>query len=276
MCYNKTKQRGVPALLLLKILLAAVPFLLGAAWASFADTAAWRLARGQSALRGRSHCPACGAALAPWELLPVFGWLALRGRCRHCGAAIGARSLLAETLGGLLALACRWRFGAAVAPRAGLFGLSWAALLALALCGLLYSVAAVDAETQTIPDRLNLAVAVCGLLALAADPGSAPARLAGALCISVPMFLLCLVIPGAFGGGDIKLMAAAGLALGWQCTLVAAFLALLGGGAWAAHLLLAHKVQRGDRFAFGPFLCAGIALSLFFGGDLFAWYAGLL
>lgn len=32
-------------------------------------------------------------------------------------------------------------------------------------------------------------------------------RLIGALIVSVPMLLLALAIPGAFGGGDIKLMA---------------------------------------------------------------------
>lgn len=39
-------------------------------------------------------------------------------------------------------------------------------------------------------------------------------RLIGALIISVPMLLLALAIPGAFGGGDIKLMAVSGAFLG--------------------------------------------------------------
>ena len=46
-----------------------------------------------------------------------------------------------------------------------------AALLALAVCGILLSVSLIDAETQTIPDRLNLALAVCGaVLLLLAEP----------------------------------------------------------------------------------------------------------
>ena len=65
----------------------------------------------------------------------MFSWLFLRGRCRHCGAHIPARYLLVELLGGVLALGCTWRYGAAYALPGGLFGMSWAALLALAVCG---------------------------------------------------------------------------------------------------------------------------------------------
>ena len=79
----------------------------------------------------------------------------------------------------------------------------------------------------------------------------------GALCVSVPMFLLCLVIDGAFGGGDIKLMAAAGLFLGWQNTLLAMFFGIVFGGIYGIYLLAAKKAGKKDHFAFGPFLCVG-------------------
>ena len=87
---------------------------------------------------------------------------------------------------------------------------------------------------------------------------------------------MALIVPGGFGGGDIKLMAAAGLLLGWQRSLFAVFLALLAGGGYGIWLLAAHKAGRKDHFAFGPFLCIGIAAALFWGGDVVAWYAGLL
>ena len=108
---------------------------------------------------------------------------------------------------------------------------------ALAVCGILLSVALIDAETQLIPDRLNLALAVCGVLGTLLSPAGWLPHLIGAFCVSVPMLLLCLVIDGAFGGGDIKLMAAAGLFLGWQNTLLAMFLGILGGGLYGIWLL---------------------------------------
>lgn len=100
--------------------------------------------------------------------------------------------------------------------------------------------------------------------------------LIGMVCISVPMLLLCLAIPGAFGGGDIKLMAAAGLFLGWQHTLLAMFFGILGGGFYGMYLLAARKADKKDHFAFGPFLCVGIVLALLFGDPVLAWYCRFL
>ena len=257
-------------------LLALIAFLLGAALFSFMNVVAWRLPRGKDPLTGRSFCPQCGATLTVADLVPVFSWLALRGRCRHCGARIPARYLAVELLGGVLALGCRWRFGAAYALADGLFGIRWQGLAALALCGVLLSIALIDAETQLIPNRLNAAVAVLAVVELLLSPARWGGCVVGALCVSVPMLLLCLAIPGAFGGGDIKLMAAAGLFLGWQHTLLAMFFGILGGGFYGIYLLAAHKADKKDHFAFGPFLCAGIVLALLFGEPVLAWYCRFL
>lgn len=209
-------------------------------------------------------------------MVPVFSWLFLRGRCRHCGAPIPARYLLVEVLGGVLALGCTRQYGAALDLPDGLFGMSWAALLALAVCGILLSIALIDAETQTIPDRLNFALAVCGVAGTALFPAGWRGHIIGAVCVSVPMFLLCLAIDGAFGGGDIKLMAAAGLFLGWQNTLLAMFFGILGGGVYGMYLLAAKKADKKDHFAFGPFLCAGIVLAMLFGEPVLGWYCQFL
>lgn len=241
-------------MLLVEGLLGLIAFLLGAALFSFMNVVAWRLPRGKNPLTGRSFCPQCGAALTAGDLVPVFSWLFLRGRCRHCRAPIPVRYLLVELLGGVLALGCRWRFGTAYTLGEGLFGMRWQGLLALALCGVLLSIALIDAETQLIPNRLNAAVAVLAVLNL----------------------LLCLAIPGAFGGGDIKLMAAAGLFLGWQHTLLAMFFGILGGGFYGMYLLAARKADKKDHFAFGPFLCVGIVLALLFGDPVLAWYCRFL
>ena len=263
-------------MLLLECLLDLIRFLLGAALFSFMNVVAWRLPRGMDPLQGRSHCPQCGHTLGAPDLVPVFSWLLLRGRCRHCGARIPVRYFLVEVLGGVLALGCTRRFGTALSLTQGLFGMSWAALTALAVCGILLSIALIDAETQLIPDRLNLALAVCGVVGTLLSPAGWLPHLIGAFCVSVPMLLLCLAIDGAFGGGDIKLMFGAGFFLGARLTVVAAFLGILLGGGFGALLLAAKKADRKTRFAFGPFLCIGIAAAMFFGERLADWYIGLL
>lgn len=262
-----------------EFLLALIRFFAGAALFSFMNVVAWRLPRGQSPLKGRSRCPACGAVLGGAELMPVFGWLGLRGHCRHCGTAIPVRYLAVEVLGGVLALACGARYGTAATATDGLMGLRWAALWALGLCGVLLAVALIDAQTRLIPDRLSLAAAALGVLSLLTEGartggwgGLLADRLAGALCVSVPMLLVALLVPGGFGGGDIKLMAAAGLFLGWRHTLLAAFLAILGGGFYGIWLLAVKKADRRAQFAFGPFLCAGIVTAMLAGEPILRWY----
>lgn len=82
-----------------------------------------------------------------------------------------------------------------------------------------------------------------------------------------------------FGMGDVILMSAGGLMLGWKATIVAAFIAIFLGAFYA--LLLKIKANRSDEesakaFAFGPFLTIGLALASFFGTELMDWYIGFL
>ena len=198
----------------------------------------------------------------------------------YCGMLLSGlvvvRTALPQPWGGVLALGCRWRFGTAYTLGDGLFGMRWQGLLALALCGVLLGIALIDAETQLIPNRLNAAVAVLAVLNLLLAPARWAGALIGMVCISVPMLLLCLAIPGAFGGGDIKLMAAAGLFLGWQNTLLAMFFGIVFGGIYGIYLLAAKKAGKKDHFAFGPFLCAGIVIAMLFGGPVLEWYCAFL
>ena len=139
-------------MLLLECLLGLIRFLLGAALFSFMNVVAWRLPRNMNPLKGRSICPRCGRTLDAPDLVPVFSWLFLRGRCRHCGAHIPARYLLVEVLGGVLALGCTRQYGAALGLPDGLFGMSWAALLALAVCGILLSIALIRKAAYVQPE----------------------------------------------------------------------------------------------------------------------------
>ena len=76
------------------------------------------------------------------------------------------------------------------------------------------------------------------------------------------MTVITLAYPGAFGGGDIKLMAAAGLFLGPVRTTEAFGIAVIMAGGYAVRLLLSGRAKGNSRLRFGPFLCLGIAAAV--------------
>ena len=85
-------------------------------------------------------------------------------------------------------------------------------------------------------------------------------RIIGVLVTGTPLLLLDLILPGAFGGGDIKLLAIAGGLLGWRGGLLALCAGFLSGGLYSAVMLVLGKIKRKEKFAFGPFLCIGIVI----------------
>lgn len=105
--------------------------------------------------------------------------------------------------------------------------------------------------------------ATAGTFVHAAFPmaGISPAdRLIGVFAASVPLFVIAFAT-GGFGGGDVKLLAALGLCLGWQLTLLTLFGAILFGGIYGIWLLATKKAGRKDAFAFGPFICAAAVIA---------------
>ena len=59
--------------------------IIGAVLGSFMNCFAWRIAHGESVVKGRSHCAVCGHELAAGDLIPIASYLILKGRCRYCG-----------------------------------------------------------------------------------------------------------------------------------------------------------------------------------------------
>ncbi len=258
-------------------------FVLGSCIFSFLNVVIYRVPRRMDFVRARSICPNCGHQLGVFDLIPVVSYLTLRGKCRYCGGKIGIRDTLLELFGGGLALFVGWYFRQSPATAAAVF---------LFLC-VLHVVTWIDIDTMEIPDGCHLAILILAAVVWAGSGFLAPdafaagsgagilqiplsSRLIGAVCVSLPMLLVALAVPGGFGGGDIKLMAVCGLFLGWRLILVSTALAILAGGLWGILLMALKKKDRKDHFAFGPFLCAGMTLGLFVGQPLAGWYLGLL
>lgn len=129
-----------------------------------------------------------------------------------------------------------------------------------------------DMDRMQITDGCCAAVAAAGLAAMITIPEiTVVSRLLGAVCVSVPMLILAVVRPGAFGGGDIKLMTAGGVFLGWRITVMSAIAAVVLGGIYGGYLLVVKKAGRATKFAFGPFLCMGMMIGTLYGEEMIHW-----
>lgn len=246
-------------------LLYAIVFLFGSAIGSFLNVVIYRVPLGISVAAGRSFCPRCRRTLRPLDMVPVLSWMLLRGRCRFCSAPIAPRYPLVEALGGLLAVLF-----------VALYGFSLRTAIYFGVAAVLTAISFIDLDTMTIPNGLLLFLLLPVAAAVFFLPYHPPLlRLVGFFIISLPLWLIAMVVPNAFGGGDIKLMAVCGLLLGAAGSLVAFFVALLLGGGYGIYLLATRKGERKTLFAFAPFLCIGVVFSMVCGEQVAAWYLSL-
>lgn len=233
----------------------AAPFI-----GSFLGVLALRLPAGRSVIWGRSSCPHCRHTLGPAELVPVMSWLLARRRCRHCHAPVTPFYAAIE-IGALVPAI----WAAQVLPADQLLAscvLGWS-LLALAV---------IDARSFLLPDAITLPLIPLGLVvAYLDDPSTLLPHAAGA---AIGFAAFALIGAGyrrlrhreGLGGGDAKLLAAAGAWLSWEglpsVVLIAAMASFAG-------LLLDRRIDRrrllDTRLPFGPGLCLGTWLVWLYG-----------
>jgi leader peptidase (prepilin peptidase)/N-methyltransferase len=211
----------------------------------------------------RSACPACGHAISAVENIPLVSWLALSGRCRACKVRISVRYPLVELLGGVLAAAAVWRFGATAHG--------------LAACALLWTLLAltfIDFDTQYLPDDLTLPLLWGGLVAnlwglFVPLSEAVVGAIAGYLALW-SIYWLFKLIRGkeGMGYGDFKLLAALGAWLGWKMLPLIILLSSVVGAVVGIALIVFKGRDHQVPLAFGPYLAAAGAIALFFGASL--------
>lgn len=248
---------------LIQFILYLYSFVIGIVVGSFLNVVIYRVPIEVSFAKGRSFCPHCQAPIKGYHNIPVFSYLWLWGKCADCGQPISIRYPLVELFTGLMAILIFAVYG---------FSFQW--LVVFSAAAILICITMIDFDTMIIPNGLVIALMAPALLSFFFFPQlGILSRVIGIFVISLPMLILVLFIPDAFGGGDIKLMAVAGFMLGWGNTLLASFIGLLLGGAVAV-VLLARKTAD-KHMAFGPYLCIGIMTALLFGDIIIGWYFNL-
>lgn len=123
---------------------------------------------------------------------------------------------------------------------------------------------AVDFRTYEIPFKINVLIFVLGIIRLLSDLESWPLYVIGFFAVSVPLAVIYYVSKGrAIGFGDVKMMAACGMLIGWKCTILALMLGCIVGS--VVHILRMKFQDEGAVLAMGPYLAIGVYLSAVFG-----------
>ena len=248
---------------MINLLLYSIIFLYGIIIGSFLNVCILRIPAGESIVSERSHCTTCGHQLHWYDLFPLFSYLFLRGKCRYCGARISAQYPMIEAANGVLWVAT-FVFG----------GFTLQSVLACFVISALLALSVVDFRSYEIPFGFNVFFFVVGVIRLVTDLAHWQSYLIGFVCVSGFLLLLFWFTKGrGIGGGDIKLMAAAGLFLGWKLCLLAFLFGCLYGS--VIHIARMKLAGEGRVLAMGPYLSAGIVTAVWFGEDILNAYLSL-
>ncbi|MGP7816823.1 prepilin peptidase [Niallia sp. 01092] len=237
-------------------------FLYGITLGSFYNVVGLRVPNKQSIIRPRSHCTSCGHTLSLAELIPVLSYMLLRGKCRCCKASVSPLYPIFELLTGVLFVLCPLILG----WRSELF-------VAWTLISLFMIITVSDITYMIIPNKVLLFFS--GLLLV--ERIFIPLTpwwdsLLGAAVGFTLLLLIAIVSKGGMGGGDIKLFAVIGFAVGTKLVLTAFFLSTLFGAIGGLIGMLFGKVNKRKPIPFGPFIVIGTLVSYFYGNDLIDWY----
>ena len=206
----------------------------------------------------------CGYQLKWYDLIPLFSWLMLGGRCRKCKAKISVQYPIIEALNGVLYLLAFARFGVSI--ECLLYCLLASALLVLSV---------IDFRTYEIPFGINVFIAGLGLVRILTDLSNWAEYVIGFFAVSLFLYVIYLLTRGrGIGGGDIKLMAASGLLLGWQYNILAFLLGCIIGS--VCHVIRMRVTKAEHVLALGPYLSIGIFLCAMWGRELIKWYLSML
>ena len=124
-----------------------------------------------------------------------------------------------------------------------------------------------------------MAIGVLGVIRIILDHKNLLDYLIG-FCVISGFMLVCLFIGraikgiDAFGGGDIKLMAFAGLFLGWKYIILAFLIGCILGA--VIHSIRMKVTNAEHVLAFGPYLCAGLTIAMLFGENIINGYLSLM
>jgi leader peptidase (prepilin peptidase)/N-methyltransferase len=169
------------------------------------------------------------------------------------GRSPGVRTILMALAAGVVAAAIAWR---STLP-------TWALAVHLLILAILVVLTATDLEQRRLPHLLLDPLIVVAVVFVPFNPGVPwTDALIGAAVAVAFMGLLGLLVRGGVALGDLYLVGPIGLVVGWPAIFVAIFVAGLLSAVFSALLLVTRRAGLKTYIPFGPFLVAGMVVTL--------------
>lgn len=239
-------------------------FLYGIVIGSFLNVCIYRIPKKESIVTVGSHCMNCDHRLAWYDLFPLFSYVFLRGRCRYCGTKLAKQYPLVEGTNGILYLIIF-----------AIHGWNMESVIYCFLASALLVLSIIDHRTLEIPLGINLFILGLGVVHVVVDVYNWKHYVIGFFSASLFLFFCLILTRGrGIGGGDIKLMAVAGLCLGWQNIILALVVGCVVGSLIQCIIIAVTKNK--SKFAMGPYLSVGIFTAMLWGDAFVDWYIGLM
>ena len=260
-------------------------FILGACMGSFLNCLAWRLYHNES-LGGRSACPKCHKKISWYDNIPILSFIDLRGRCRHCQKKISIQYPLVELATAILFLFAFTRYFSGneacllsafnfIAFNAQSF---WPLVRDWLLISFLVVIFIMDLRWYVVADEISLpAIGIILALNLLVGQFSWQQLLSSAVVGAGFFALQYAVSRGRWvGGGDIRIGALMGVALGWPNVIIGLMLAYFTGAIVGVFLIAFKKKGMKSPIPFGVFLAPATLVALWWGQAICDWYLNLL
>lgn len=247
-------------------------FTFGICIGSFLNVCIYRIPAGMSIVTPGSTCPKCSTKIAFYCNIPIFSYLALKGRCKYCKTPISIRYPIVESITGIVALLLLQKFG-----------LNTQMVFWFVFICTLIVISFIDFDHQIIPDFISLPGIIIFASSLFFVPEMTIKQVllgilfgGGSLTLVAVLYYLLRKQEG-MGGGDIKLLAMIGSAIGPKGVFFTIFCgSLVGTIVGFSMILITRKSGLKLKIPFGPYLSLGAVLYIFYGEPIISWYLGLI
>lgn len=241
-------------------------FILGLFIGSFLNVLVDRLPKGESVIKGRSHCDKCKRILKWYDLIPLISFIMLKGKCRYCSTSLSLYYPIVEfTTGAMFVLVLL--FVGRMNHELRIMDLGYHFFLIASFIVIFFA----DIKYGIIPDKIIFPSILVSFIYLFFIHNSLfVIHFWSALGASLFFLLLFLVTKGkGMGFGDVKFAFLMGLILGFPNIIVSLYVAFLTGAIVGCILILWRKKRIfGTAIPFGPFLVIGTLMSIFSGDFL--------